>query len=57
MSSYRHIPHPHIMLRKAARPVKVADLPAAEAMRSRPATPASTATGIWARPDPLGSDT
>ena len=25
MSSYRHVPHPHILRRKAARPVKVAD--------------------------------
>jgi hypothetical protein len=25
MSSYRHVPHPHILHRKAARPVKVAD--------------------------------
>ena len=25
MSSYRHVPHPHIHRRKAARPVKVAD--------------------------------
>jgi hypothetical protein len=24
MSSYRHVPHPHIARRKAARPVKVA---------------------------------
>jgi hypothetical protein len=25
MSSYRHVPHPHILRRKAARPVTVAD--------------------------------
>jgi hypothetical protein len=25
MSSYQHVPHPHILRRKAARPVKVAD--------------------------------
>jgi hypothetical protein len=25
MSSYRHVPHPHILHRKAARPAKVAD--------------------------------
>ena len=25
MSSYRYVPHPHILRRKAARPVKVAD--------------------------------
>ena len=25
MSSYRHVPHPHILRRKAARPVKVSD--------------------------------
>jgi hypothetical protein len=25
MSAYRHVPHPHILRRKAARPVRVAD--------------------------------
>jgi hypothetical protein len=25
MTSYKHVPHPHILHRKAARPVKVAD--------------------------------
>jgi hypothetical protein len=25
MSPYRHVPHPHILHRKAARPAKVAD--------------------------------
>ena len=42
MSSYRHIPHPHIMHRKAAKPVKVAD----QFSRTSPITRFNTAFAL-----------
>jgi cobalamin biosynthesis protein CobD/CbiB len=42
MSSYRHVPHPHILRRKAARPVKVAD----QFSRASPVTRFNTAFAL-----------
>jgi hypothetical protein len=42
MTSYKHIPHPHILHRKAARPVKVAD----QFSRSSPITRFNTAFAL-----------
>jgi hypothetical protein len=42
MSSYRHIPHPHILHRKAASPVKVAD----QFSRTSPITRFNTAFAL-----------
>ena len=42
MSSYLHVPHPHILRRKAARPVKVAD----QFSRTSPVTRFNTAFAL-----------
>jgi len=42
MTSYKHVPHPHILHRKAARPVKVAD----QFSRTSPITRFNTAFAL-----------
>ena len=52
MSSYRHVPHPHILRRKSAGPVKVADQFSRTSPVARFNTAFWTSAIITCRPSP-----